>query len=286
MKDLKKVMKIGIPILLVFVMLAPTMTKAAYNVAVGNTFTYEAVKTDWDITLGTDSSTGTGFSIDETHYADKTQFTVEVTAADSTSVDWDLVIGTDTIAGFNFGLDGLYFAFVLFLPLFYSLSSTWNQTAMDLGPELVPIFFVDAPVMSDFFYGMTNVTYVSSVFSDPEWVIADVGGTFDNSSAIAVFEWHFDMTWTDAVSGHNYGGTFTYIYAFDKTTGQMKGYFIDLNYTGQVDFTVQNIKYSQRIEEVGYNLPGVGFIPGFEWFMVIPAFALIIGLPIILKRRK
>jgi len=279
-------MKISIPILLVIVMLAPTMTKGAYNVAVGNTFTYEAVKTNWDIQLGTDTSTGTGFSIDETHYTDKTQFTVEVTAADATSVDWDLVIGTDTIAGFNFGLDGLYFALAIFMPLFYSLPTTWNQTEMDLGPSLVPVFFIDVESMSEFFYGMSNDTYVSSVFSDPEWAIANVGGTFDNSTNIAVFEWHLDMTWTDAVSGHNYGGTFTFIFAFDRTTGQMKGFYQDLDYSGQVDFTVQNVQFTQRFEEVGYNLPGVGFIPGFEWFMVIPAFALIIGLPIILKKRK
>lgn len=286
MKDLKKIVKIGIPILLVFVILAPTMTKAAYNVAVGNIFTYEGVKNNWDITVGTDTSSGTGFSIDETHYAEKTQFTVEVTAADSTSVNWDLVIGTDTISGFNFGLDGLYFVFVMFMPLFYSLPSTWNQTYMDLGPELVPIFFIDPQIMSEFFFEMTNVTYISSVFSDPDWVIASIGGTFDNSSAIAVFDWHFDMTWTDAVSGHNYGGTFSYIYAFDKITGQMKGNYMNLDYTGQVDFTVQNVQLTQRFEEVGYNLPGVGFIPGFEWFMVIPAFALLAGLPIIIKRRK
>jgi hypothetical protein len=117
-------MKISITILLVLVILAPTMTRGAYNVAVGNTFSYEAVKINWDIQLGTDSSSGTGFSIDETHYTDKSQFTVEVTAADSVHVDWDLVIGTDTIAGTNFALDGLYFVFALFMPLFYSLPST------------------------------------------------------------------------------------------------------------------------------------------------------------------
>ena len=279
-------MKIGIPILLVIVILAPTMTKGAYNVAVGNTFTYEAVKTNWDITLGAESSTGTGFSADDKHYADKTQFTVEVTAASAFQVNWDLDIGTDTIAGFNWGLDMLYFSMVIFMPLLYSLPTTWNQTEMDLGPDLVPIFFVDAPILSDFCYYMTNVTYVSSVFSDPDWIIANIVGTFDNSSAVAVFEWHFDMTWTDAVSGHNYGGTFTFIYAFDKTTGQMKGFYIDINYTGQVDFTIQTVKFTQRFEEVGYNLPGVGFIPGFEWFLVIPAFALLIGIPVIIRRRK
>jgi hypothetical protein len=279
-------MKISITILLVLVILAPTMTRGAYNVAVGNTFSYEAVKINWDIQLGTDSSSGTGFSIDETHYTDKSQFTVEVTAADSVHVDWDLVIGTDTIAGTNFALDGLYFVFALFMPLFYSLPSTWNQTAMDLGPELVPIFFVDISGMSDFFYELSNDTYVSTAFSDPEWLITNIGGTFDNSTNIAVFEWHFDMTWTDAVSGHNYGGTFTFIFAFDKTTGQMKGFYQDLNYSGQVDFTVQNVKFTQRFEEVGYNLPGVGFIPGFEWFIVIPALALLAGIPIIIKRRK
>jgi len=280
-------MKIGLPILLFIIMLAPTMAKADYNVAIGNSFTYDVVKSSWDYTYGTDASAGKGFSFEEVKYAEKTQFTVLVTAAGTTSVDWDMTVGSVTDSGSNGGLDLLGMLFLMFYPfLLGEIPSSWNQTEADLGPFIFPMFFVDAPVFSDFFFEMSNDTYMSTGMTDPDWVIANMDGNFDNTSAVAVFEWHFDMTWTDAVSGHNYGGTYTFIFAFDKTTGAMKGYYFDMDYSGQMDFTAVTVKLEQRVEQVGYNLPGVGFIPGFEWFMVIPAFALIAGLPIIIKRRK
>ena len=67
-KDLKKLMKIGIPILLTVIMLSPTMVTADFNATVGNTFTYEVVKSEWDVTRGTNSSTGKGFSYEEKKY--------------------------------------------------------------------------------------------------------------------------------------------------------------------------------------------------------------------------
>jgi len=280
-------MKIGLPILLFIIMLAPTMAKADYNVAIGNSFTFDVVKSNWDFKYGAEASAGSGFSFEEVKYPEKTQFTVEVTAAGTTSVDWDMTVGSVTDSGSNGGFDLLGMLFLMFYPfLLGEIPSSWNQTAADLGPYIFPLFFVDAPMFSDFFFDMSNDTYMSTGFSDPEWVITNMDGNFDNASAVAVFDWHFDMTWTDAVSGHNYGGTYTFIFAFDKTTGAMKGYYMDIDYSGQMDFTAVTVKLEQRVELVGYNLPGVGFIPGFEWFMVIPAFALIIGLPIILKRRK
>ncbi|NPE07987.1 MAG: hypothetical protein GNW80_06880 [Asgard group archaeon] len=285
---MKKIMKIGIPILLIVIMLAPTMVKGNYNVAVGNSFTYDVVKSSWDVTAGANSASAKGFAFEEMNYAEKTQFIVEVTAASAAGVDWDQTVGSVTYAGSNGGSDLLGVFFYMFYPLLLAdiSSVTWNQTEMDLGPELFPVYFVDPQLYSEFFYDFANDTYVTSSISDPEWVLTTIDGTFDNSSAIAVFEWHLDMTWTDAVSGHNYGGTFTFIFAFDKTTGATKGYYFDVDYSGQVDFTAISIKHTQRVEQVGYNLPGVGFIPGFEWFLVIPAFALLVGIPVIIKRRK
>ncbi|MBK5115174.1 MAG: hypothetical protein KGD59_07230 [Candidatus Heimdallarchaeota archaeon] len=285
---MKKIMKLGIPILLALIMLAPTMVKANYNVAVGNSFTFDVVKSSWDVTVAGDSASVKGFEFEEMNYAEKTQITVLVTAASAISVDWDMTVGSVTYSGGNGGLDLLGMIFYMFYPILLAdlASGTWNQTEMDLGPSIFPMFFVDPDVFSDFFYDFANETYITSAFSDPEWVLTNIGGSFDNSSDIAVFDWQFDMTWTDAVSGHNYGGTYSMVFAFDKTTGATKGYYFDVDYAGQVDFTAISVKHTQRVEQVGYNLPGVGFIPGFEWFMVIPALALLAGLPIIIKRRK
>ena len=280
-------MKVSIPFLLVIIMIAPTITKADYNVAIGNTFTFDVIKSNWDITYGTDTSFGEGFAFEEETYIEKTQFTVLVTDASISDVDWNMTIGSITEEGTNNPSDLGVITLYLFFPLFFgNYSGGWNQTEMDLGPQILPIFFVDITEFSEFFFLMANDTFVSECFYGTDWTISNMDGSFDNSSAIAVFEWHFDMTFTNAVSGHNYGGTFTMIFVFDKVTGAIKGYYLNVNYSGQMDFTAVTAILEQRVEQVGYNLPGVGFIPGFEWFMVIPAFALIIGLPIILKRRK
>ena len=281
-------MKVGILFLLAIIMITPTMTKSVYNVAIGNSFTFDVVKSSWDLSYSTDSSTGKGFQFEEVKYAEKTQFTVLVTDASTSVVHWNMSISSVTLEGSNDGCDMMIaFGDYLFYPLLLGdFSSGWNQTKVDLGPLLFPVFFVDVSSFSGFFYRMSNDTYVSTTFSTDVWVVTDVSGSFDNTSAIAVFEWHFDMTFTHVASGHNYGGTYTFIYAFDKTTGALKGYYMNINFSGQMDFTAVTAKLEQRVEQVGYNLPGVGFIPGFEWFMVIPAFALLVGLPIIIKRRK
>ncbi|MHA1121736.1 MAG: choice-of-anchor S family protein [Candidatus Heimdallarchaeota archaeon] len=284
---MKKIIKIGLPFLLVIVMLAPTMTKSAYNVAVGNSFTFDVVKSSWGITQGTNSSTGKGFEFEDVKYPEKTQFTIEVTAASASQVDWDWTVGTEVVAGHNDASDMFGLALFLFYPLFSTSSGTWNQTEADMGlPVLLPVFFVDPVALSDLYLEMSNDTYISTAFTDSEFIITNIGGTFDNTSTIAVFEWHLDMTLTVATDNINYGGTFTYIFAFDKTTGAVQGYYLSMDYSGTIDSIAVSNKFEQRVEQVGYNLPGVGFIPGFEWFLVIPAFALLVGLPIIIKRRK
>jgi len=279
-------MKIGIPFLLVIIMLAPTMARADYNVAVGNSFTFDVVKSNWDISYGTNSSSGNGFEFEEVKYAEKTQFTVLVTAASTTDVDWDWTVGSETVSGYNDALDLFGIALYLFYPLFSVMAGTWNQTAADLGPMILPVFFVDSYEFSEFFYQMSNETYVTSAFTDPEFIISSIGGTFDNSSDVAVFEWHLDMTITVATDGVNYGGTYTFIFAFDKTTGAMKGYYIDVDYSGTVDSYAAANKLVQRVEQVGYNLPGVRFIPGFEWFIALPAIAILGAIATIVRRRK
>jgi len=286
-KDLKKAMKVGIPFLLVLVMLAPTMTKAAYNVAVGNSFTFEVVKSNWDITSGTNSSTGKGFEFEDVKYLEKEQFTIEVTAATAAQVDWDWTVGTETVSGYNDDWDLFGIALFLFYPMFSMLGGTWNQTAADMGPPvLLPVFFVDPVVFSEFFYERSNDTYVSTVFTDSEFIMNNIGGTFDNSSDIAVFEWHLDMTITVATDGINYSGTYTLIFAFDKITGATKGFYLDMDYSGTVDSISTTHILQQRVEQVGYNLPGVGFIPGFEWFVAFPALAILGTIAAIVRKRK
>ncbi|NHJ40951.1 MAG: hypothetical protein FK731_13050 [Asgard group archaeon] len=280
-------MKIGIPILIVGMFLSMTIVRSDYNVAVGNTFNYDVGVSSWDVTLGTNTSSGAGFNFLDVKRAVGSTFEVEVTAVDPLSgVNWDMTLGTDTDSGSNTPFDGLGVIFLLILPVLFAESTvgSWDQADMDLGPELFSFFFIDPDTWEDFFYEISQEGFISSI-SDPDYEFVNVGGTFDNSSTIAVFTWHFDMTYTSV--GYDYSGTFVWMHAFDKNTGHMKGYYMDMDYSGTVAGESLTYKLEQKVEEVGYNLPAVGgFIPGFEWFIAIPALAVLGGVAIIIRKRK
>jgi len=285
--DLKKGLKIFFPIFFIAILLGTTTVKGDYNVAVGNTFKYDVVKSSWDITFGTNTSKGTGFNFKGVKYPVGTQFTVEVTAVSPTSsVDWDMTVGTETESGSNNLFDIIGIAFSLFLPVIFAggLSGSWNQTKIDLGPYIFELFFVEPVSFSDFFYELSNETYVTESMSDTNFEFNNVYGAFDNSSTIAIFEWHFDISYTNTDA--NFGGIYTFKLAFDKNTGQVKGQYFTFDYAGTVDGETFNYKFTQLVEDENYNMPGVGFIPGFEWFVTLPVLILLGSIAVIVRRRK
>ncbi|MCF2143750.1 MAG: hypothetical protein K9W42_08635 [Candidatus Heimdallarchaeota archaeon] len=284
---MKKGLKIFFPIFFIAILLGTTTVRGDYNVAVGNTFNYDVVKSSWNITFGTNTSQGTGFNFKDVKYPVGTQFTVEVTAVSpASSVSWDMTVGTETESGTNTLLDVIGIAISLFLPVFLAggVSGTWNQTEIDLGPEIWSLFFLEPVSFSDFFYMLSNETYVTESMSDTHFEFNNVYGAFDNSSTIAIFEWHFDITYTDTDA--DYGGTYTFKIAFDKNTGQVKGQYFAFDYAGTIEGNTFNYKYTQLVEDENYNMPGVGFIPGFEWFITLPVLVLLGSIAVIVRRRK
>jgi len=282
---MNKTLKVILPLAFIAFLLSTTMVRADYNVTVGNTFDYDVVASNWNISSGSDSSTGTGFSFLEVNRAVGSTFTVEVLTVDTNlGVDWEMTLGAATDTGNNNPFDALGIALSLFLPIILSMGTiSWNQTAVDLGPGINELFFLDTEI-GELFFQLTNETFVESL-SDPNYVFNNVFGTFENSTNVAVFVWHFDMTMTSGTT--NLGGTFVWQIAYDQTTGQLKGYYMDMDYSGSFAGIPITYQFEQKVEEVGYNLPGVGgFIPGFEWFIAVPALALLGGVAVIIKKRK
>lgn len=283
---MKKEFKIILPLLVAALLFGSTMTQA-YGVSVGNTFTYEVEAASWDVTVDTNTSSGTGFNFLDVLRAVGTQFTVEVTAVTpATSVDWEMAIGTDTDTGESAPFDAIGIIFLMFFPMLIVESSimVWNQTQMDLGLELMTFFFADPVTFTGIFEAMVEEDIITTYYTGSEYNFDNVGGTFDQSTATAVFEWHFDMTYVNG--SDNWAGDFVWQYAYDKTTGQMKGNYMDIDYSGTMGGIDIVYKLEQRVEEVGYNLPNVSGLPGFEWFIAIPIVALLGGLTIIKKKRK
>ncbi len=284
---MKKELKILLPLVMVAFLFGSTMTQAAYGVSVGNTFTYDVEAASWDVTIDTNTSSGTGFNFLDVNRAVGTQFEVEVTAAAVDSVDWDMTIGTDTDSGTSTPFDALGIILLTFFPMLLINAGmvSWNQTEMDLGLEVMGLFFAEPETFGEIFYEMTQNDIVTYYYSDPAYDFENVGGTFENTTNIAVFEWHFDLTYVDG--SDNLSGDFVWQYSYDQTDGHMKGIYMDMDYSGTIGGITIIYKLEQRVEEAGYNLPNAnGILPGFEWFLVVPVVAILGGITIIKKKRR
>ncbi|MHA1121734.1 MAG: choice-of-anchor S family protein [Candidatus Heimdallarchaeota archaeon] len=289
---MKKLVKLGIPLFIVVMLLGTIGARADYNVTVGTIFTYDVVASTWTVADGTNTGTGSGFTFEGSQFPVGTQVEVEVLAASGSSIDFNETIGSvyDESSASPFG-DALGMVLLLFFPILIGAGTmTWNQTEVELGPALMGIYFLEPDALSEIFTELSNNTYVSSNFEDPEFVFNQVGGQFDNTTTIAVFDWVLDMDYVNATEGTNFGGLFRFKVAFNTNTGQVKGYNLDMDYTGTVGGTNRQVTMNQKVEEVGFDIGGFafggGFIPGFEWFVALPAIALLGAIAVIVRKRK
>ncbi|MBN1330397.1 MAG: hypothetical protein JXA54_13065 [Candidatus Heimdallarchaeota archaeon] len=290
---MKKMIKFTLPILAIAMLLSTTLVQAEYSVTVGATYTFNVVEASQTISMGSNSGGGDGILFEDHAFPEGQQIVVEVTAESSSTVDYDITVGSivDSQSSSGFG-DIFFVAFTLILPMLYTLGfGVWNQTAVDAGPGLWGTFFIDT-IMSEAFAEFSNQTAIDESFTNTGDIqYKKVGGHFDNSTSIAVFDWAYDIQITNSTTNTDFGGTYRWKFAYEKNTGVVKGWKIALDYSGTLEGTVLDIVMSQTVTQVGYNIGnfyfGVGgFIPGFEWFIAVPALALLGGVAIIVKKRK
>ncbi len=299
--NLKKLFNISLTILFVSLFLGMSFVKGDYAVLVGTVNTYDVNDSAWDFVSGPNSSSGTGFQFEGQKFAVGTQVSVTVDAAAVDQIDYTVDVGiksdTSTTSSFVF----LELGLMLFYPILLSsvLPDTWNQTEIDLGTNLMEIFFVDPTQANDFFYDFTNTTFVSSEISDLEWTFTEIGGTFEIDNNIAVFDWTLNAQNKNATANTNFSGTYSFIFAYDETTGEVMGHKIDLDYSGTTKGSLLDLDFLQEIEMFDYDLPYEIISPepnttetfssvivGFEWLITIPALALMGSLSAILKRES
>ncbi len=268
-----------------------TFVKAEFAVTTG-TVVYEVNESEWDFVVGPDSTNGTGFEFEDQNFAEGTQVSVTVNAETNVSVDYTVNVGSKSDTGSYSSFVFLGLALMLFYPLIITggFSGTWNQTEADLGPALAEIFFIDPTEANIFFYELSNTTFVSSAFTDPEWAFDNIGGSFDNTTNIAVFEWALNAQYEVVASNTDFSGTYSFVFAYDQTTGEVMGYRLDLDYSGTTDGSLLDIYLLQEVEMQGYNLPAAGLFPsgfiGIELYIAIPALTIIGLLGAVIKKRK
>ncbi|MHA1156108.1 MAG: choice-of-anchor S family protein [Candidatus Heimdallarchaeota archaeon] len=289
---MKKLLKITLAILFASLFIGMSFAKADFTVTVGTVNTYDVNSAEWDFAVGADSSSGTGYEFEDQKFSEGTQFTVTVDAVTASQVDYTVNVGakSDTGVANSFALLGI--VFLMFYPILFAggTMGTWNQTEADLGPSLMEIFFLEPEDSNEFFYEMANTTFVSSVFTDTEWTYDSIGGTFENDTDIAIFTWTLNAQYEIVASNTDFSGTYSFVIAYDQTTGEVMGYRIDLDYSGTAEGAVLDIQLLQEVEMLGYNLPAGGLFPsgfiGIELYIAIPALALIGLLGVVVRKRK
>jgi hypothetical protein len=296
---MKNKIKLLIPIVLIGILLAPAAIRADYGVGVGEVYTYDVVTSTWSLKAGSNSGEGTGYPFAGAKFGEGTSIDVEVLSVDPTmGVSYEATAGTKTQTGSNSPFDMLGIFLYCFYPFLISssMSMTWNQTEVEMGPDIIAMYFFDAETASDFFMGtLANDTSMASMATESGFTLDRMEGHFDNSTSEVVFDWVIEGSIEYTEDNTDLSGYELLQFVFDKDDGYLLGYQIDMDFEGTTEGEVFEIDLDQKVEKAGFNLDSFyyetggllgGFIPGYEWGIGLFAIASISVIAILIKRKK
>ncbi len=299
-------LKVIIPLALISLFLSTQLVTANFGVDIGDTFTFDCIAAERTITVGSNTGTGTGYTVDDHAFAAGTSVVVEVLEFDDSFLNTTIYEiqagsyvenGSSSTFGFQFG--GLLMTvFPLLFSLVYVDPIEWNQTEAEEAPGMLlePFVEPEAATWTLFAEFAAEVQTGSSLISASGMSGLSIQAEYTDSVSEFFFESYLGGTFNDTLTN----GTHTYLinydvdhhfqFAFNKANGVLKGMHVEGSMEGTSNSTVIEFSYNMHTELAGYNLPNYqfagGFIPGFEWFLVIPALGLLVALPIIIRRRK
>ncbi|MBK5115099.1 MAG: hypothetical protein KGD59_13340 [Candidatus Heimdallarchaeota archaeon] len=291
--------KLGIlfPITVIILILSTTVVQGEYYVTVGQTFTYNVNTSNWSIKLGSNRGSASKCRIVLDSYDEGTSFTVNVTdVVPLESVSWDLAVGSTDFAYQNDDSDLMQIQLLLFDILPYAVANaiSYKQESVDLGPTIQFLFFLAVTDDTmDHFRFMANSTFWSSAAADDTRLsFTQVAGNFDESGLIAVFDWIVEgsITYTTPYNW-DLEGVERFKFAFDRRTGVMQGYRLELDYKGVIEGQKFEMELNQEVTISGYTLPAFYYekpagLPGFEWYLSIIAFSAILIVAVIIRKKR
>ncbi len=286
---MKKSIKGSLLFFVLIIFSGSIFTHANFNVTVGEIFTYEVVTSQWSLVQDLDSGQGAGLKYGGNPFPIGTQFTIEVLTASYSSISWEIAIDGNTATNSNDAADIADMSDFLYLPfLFTSGFGPWDQGEVEMGPGfMLSVFFLEPTAFLDFFQALYDQASTSSFVPSTYWVYNVVDAYFDTSNTIAVFDWVYKAQYNDSGCNTYLSGAYYATIAFDKTTGVLKGYNLDLDYFGDVAGDTLQIDMQQNIEQVGYNIDDFYFTaPGFGWLTVFPALLVVSYFGFLLRKRK
>lgn len=279
-------MKFFVSLMMIGLFLCKAFVQSDYQVSIGETFTYTVNNSYWNIKLGSNSSIVSKFELGSDSYPIGTSFEVEVTNVTYEEVCWNLTTGTNVYSSNNDPGDlGKIHGFLFYLRSYAFIFATgWYQDVVDRGPRISTLFFLntDEYPIFDFFRNHVDSSYLTSEYTWTNNVFRQIEGHFDESGALAIFDWVLDgsFEYTSPSSVH-VDGSERFKIAFDKTTGVLQGYRIELNCTGVVENQNYEMNMNQEVCRESYNLPEFHFkkpdrlIPGFEWYIPLIVFVAV-----------
>jgi hypothetical protein len=292
-----KKISILFPITVILLIFSTTFVQGDYYPTVGQIFTYNVNTSNWSIKLGSNRASASKCRIFLDSYDEGTSFTVNVTDVVPTeSVSWDLTVGSTDYSWHNDDSDLMQIQLLLFdiLPYAVGFAINWDQETVELGPTVQFLFFLSiADDTLDHFRFMANSTFWSSAAADDTRLsFTQVAGNFDESGIVVVFDWIVEgsITYTTPYNW-DLEGVERFKFAFDTSTGVMKGYRLELDYKGVIEGQKFEMKLNQEVTISGYTLPAFYYdkpagLPGFEWYLSIAAFSAILIVAVIIRKKR
>lgn len=286
---MKKTVKIFLLVTIGSILTSTITANSAFNVTVGEIFNYEIVKSEQDITWGANSGQGTSLMFGGNPFPKGTTFIIEALTTSASSVQWEIDIDGNTAINTDTTSKTSELVLILFLPyLNYDGIGSWDQLEIEIGPPfMIGFFFLEPEAFDTLFQnyhdtitGLTPLTY---------WTFDEINADFDKSNDIAVFDWVFNTMFNDTGCNMFFEGTYYFTIAYDQTTGVLKGYNLDFDYSGYVGSNTLSIAISQSIEQVDYNLNKNQFSPGLPGYTFLIAIPVLISLSVfglIFKKRE
>ena len=275
--------------------LCQSFVHSNYQVSVGEIFTYNIISSFWEVSLGSNYSSVSKCNILGDSYPVGTSFDIEVTSITDEEACWDLIVGTKNYSSMNGPGDlGLIVSLLNNLK-YYSLyfSIGWYQEIVDKGPRLQKIFFIEITENSilDYLNNLQDSTFVSSEFFNYYEDFEQIAGYLEETDSLAIFDWVIEekFEYTDPYD-IDITGSERFKIVFDKTTGVMKGYRIELNCSGKLDNQKYKMNMNQEICLENYNLPEFYYSKpsklgqGFNWF--IPVIVVFVFTIVVTINRK
>ncbi|NHJ47733.1 MAG: hypothetical protein FK733_08095 [Asgard group archaeon] len=292
-----KKLKFAIIAVSISLLFCPISTKGAYNVSVGDTFTYTVKASYWTATHGSNSDTVEKYRLFLDAYNVGTNFDVNVTNVLADEVEYDIITNTNNYSWsndmFNFQINFLFFMSQPTIDAM-TFASGWPTWDFDHGLPVDFFFFLDTDASTfSYFENWVTTPILTENLTKSGWENTHIEAYFDDSGAVAVFDWIIEggLVYT-SLDQIDIDGYYRLTYAFDKATGVFQGYHYESHFEGIVEGEIYKSETEQEVHLTGYSVPDFYFtttgnyLPSFKWYMPILVLSSIILISAIIRKRK